>query len=920
MQTIVRAFRIALAGVVLGATTLAAQITTPRQALGFDIGDDYHLANYTQFEAYWKTLASESPRMVLEEIGKTEEGRSQWMAIITSPENHRNLDRYREIARRLALAEGLTDDEAHALAREGKAVVWIDGGLHATEVLGAHQLMEFVYEMVSRQDDETMRFLNDVIVLAVHANPDGMQLVSDWYMRKEDPSQRSTSGIPVLYQHYVGHDNNRDFYMSTQSETINMNRIMYKVWFPQIVYNHHQTGPAGAVMFGPPFRDPFNYHFDPLVPLGIEAVGTAMHSRMVAEGKGGTTMRSGASYSTWWNGGLRTTPYFHNIIGLLTETIGNPTPVEVPFIPDRQLPHNDLPLPVTPGPWHFVQSIQYSQTANRAVLNYASRNREDLLFNIYRMGSNAITRGNSDTWTVHPQLITAAKEAGGQGGRGAPAAGGGGFRGNRGLSLDVYRDVLRNPDNRDPRGYILPADQVDFPTATKFVNVLIRNGITVQRATREFAVNGKTYPAGSYVVKTAQAFAPFVYDMFEPQDHPDDFEYPGGPPISPYDNTGWTVSLQMGVEVDRILTGFDGPFEAVEGEASPPAGMVANAEGARGFLMSHAQNDGFILTNRLLANRDRVYWLTESFTAGGTTWPAGTVYIPASNRSRREVNRAAAELGLSFTGVSSSPEAAAVQIRPVRVGLWDRYGGSIPSGWARWIMEQFEFPFELVYPPRLDAGNLKNQFDVLIFPNGAISNGEGGGGGFGRPNRADIPAQYQDRLGNVTAEATVPQLQRFLEQGGSIITIGSSTSLGNQLGLGLENYLVDDGGRPLGRERYFVPGSILQVQIDNTRPVAYGMPSDVNVHFNNSPVFARPMANPDVTSIGWFDSDHPLLSGWAWGQEALDGGVTMLQAQFRDGTLYLFGPEVIRRGQPHGTFKFLFNGILLSNSRSVSKP
>ena len=215
--------------------------------------------------------------------------------------------------------------------------MWIDGGLHASETVGSQQLMEWVYQMVSRTDAETMRFLNDDIVLHVQANPDGQELVANWYMREKDPLKRSMNGLPRLYAKYVGHDDNRDFYMSNMKETTNMNRQLFIEWFPQIMYNHHQTGPAGAVIFIPPFRDPFNYNFDPLVPLGIEMVGTAMHSRLVAEGKGGSAMRSGANYSTWWNGGLRTVTYFHNMIGILTEIIGSPTPMRIPVVADKQL-------------------------------------------------------------------------------------------------------------------------------------------------------------------------------------------------------------------------------------------------------------------------------------------------------------------------------------------------------------------------------------------------------------------------------------------------------------------------------------------------------------------------------------------------------------------------------------------------------
>src|SRR5262245_4536118 len=220
-------------------TQQTASVTTPQQQFGASIGDDYFLATYTQLEEYWKKLDRESDRMQLVDIGRTEEGRVQWMAVISAPENLTQLDRYKDISRRLSLAEGLSDDQARALAAEGKAVVWIDGGLHANEVLGAQQLIETVYQLVSRTDAETLRVLRDVIVLAVHANPDGHELVANWYMREREPALRSLAGVPRAYQKYVGHDNNRDFYLSSQAETTNMNRILYKEWFPQIVYDHH---------------------------------------------------------------------------------------------------------------------------------------------------------------------------------------------------------------------------------------------------------------------------------------------------------------------------------------------------------------------------------------------------------------------------------------------------------------------------------------------------------------------------------------------------------------------------------------------------------------------------------------------------------------------------------------------------------
>src|SRR2546426_10464121 len=298
----------------LSIATIHAQtrITTPKEQVGFHIGDDYVVVNYTQYVDYLKKLSRESDRLKVEEIGKTSDGRSMYLAIITSPENQKNLARYKEISRRLSTAEGLDEDQARALAGEGKAVVWIDGGLHATEVLGAQQLIENVYQLVGRTDSETMRFLNDVIVLNCLVNPDGMELVSDWYMQEREPTRRSTARIPRLYNKYAGHDDNRDFYMTALSETDAINKVLFRDWFPQIVYNHHQTGPAGAVMFSPPFRDPFNYFLDPMVITLLDEVGAAMHSRFAMEGKPGVTSRSGAAYSTWWNGGARTSPPFHH--------------------------------------------------------------------------------------------------------------------------------------------------------------------------------------------------------------------------------------------------------------------------------------------------------------------------------------------------------------------------------------------------------------------------------------------------------------------------------------------------------------------------------------------------------------------------------------------------------------------------------
>jgi hypothetical protein len=914
----------------------APKITSPKEALGFNIGDDYHMATYSQLESYWKKIASECDRCKLVEIGRTAEDRPQYMMIVTSPENLKKLDYYRGISQKLAHAEGLTDEQAHALAREGKPVVWIDGGLHASETVGSQQLMEQVYQMASRTDPETIHLLNDVIGLYVQANPDGQELVANWYMREKDEKKRSLQGLPKLYNKYIGHDDNRDFYLSAMPETTNMNRVMFIEWFPQIVYNHHQSGPAGAVIFMPPFRDPFNFNLDPLIPLGIEGVGTAMHSRLVSKGLGGSAMRTGANYSTWWNGGLRTIPYFHNMIGLLTEIIGDPTPMQVSLVASKQLPSGDWPLPVAPQTWHYRQSIDYEMENNRAVLDHAARQHELLLYNLYRMGANSIAKGSHDNWTITPKRIEAlqAGAAAASKGAGAPAAVASdammspGGLGMPTLPADLYEKILHDPAHRDPRGFIIPAGQADDANAVEFINALLKTGIDVLEASSSFEVGGKTYPAGSFIVKTAQAFRPHVMDMFEPQDHPNDFRYPGGPPIPPYDITGWTLAMQMGVQFDRILDGFDGPFKRLPYvPLPPPAGTIIGPTSPAGYLISHRVNNSFKLMNRLLKANAEVYWMKDAIKVSGQDLGTGTIWVPASSAVLPILKKGAAEFGVDVYAVAKSPAGEAYKLKPIRIGLYDQYGGLMPAGWIRWIFEQYEFPFEMVYPKTLDAGDLKSKFDVIVFTDGAYRRpgaGSRGGGLFANRIPDDVPEQYQPWLGTITADKTIPQIKKFVDSGGSVVTIGSSTNMGEILGVPVSNHLVEKGAdgkdRPLPAEKFYIPGTLLKANIDNTQPLAFGMPSQVDVLYDNSPLYnlAPDAAQKHTTSIGWFSGNDSVASGWAWGSQYLSGGTAIAEAKVGEGSVTLLGPEVTFRGQPHGTYKLLFNGVYSGTTQAVT--
>ena len=844
--------------------------------------------------------------MVLQEIGKTAEGRPQLMAIVTSPANHRNLAKYVTSRGGWRLPRASADEEARRAASEGKAVVWIDGGLHATETLGAQQLAEMVYQMVSRTDDETMRFLDECIILFVHANPDGNDLVADWYMRNPDPTEAHAAGLPRLYQKYIGHDNNRDFFASTQAETENINRVLYHDWLPQILYNHHQSGPAGTVVWSSPQRDPYNYNLDPLLILGLQALGTHMHQRLAAEGKPGATMASGGAYDGWWNGGIRNTGNFHNIIAILTETIGSPTPMRIPLVlaatdPEPRSALSDRAAGVA------LQAVDrlFGLVQPRGDRLRGAQPRAPALQHLHD-GAAVDRARQQDTWTPSPtRLRLAAERTGGSGRRRDARAG------RRGLGGAAQARRLR-----DPRGYIIPSDQPDFPTAMKFVNAL--REVNVDGAPRDARIRRRRQDVSRGLVRrlTAQAFRPHVIDMFEPQDHPNVIPYPGAPPTPPYDNAGWTLAFQMGVEFDRILEPFTGPFEHVtDWNVEPPPGRVTAAAGTTVYRIGRRVNDAYRAVNRLLAERATVTATADAF------------YVAASAGTAATLQKLAAELGVDAQGLAGSV-AAAHAVRAPRIGLWDQYGGSIESGWTRWILEQFEFPFERVFAPRLDAGNLNAAVRrARSFANGGIpaasaggrgGRGAGRGGGAGASDAlSEIPQEYRAQLGRVTTDAhaapaaTVHRRRRHRHRDRRLR--GESRGAPQAP---VENHLVENG-TPLPRAKYFVPGSVLSAKVDVTEPIAAGMNERTDFFFDNSPVFrlGPGAAAAGVRAIATFDSPAPLRSGWAWGQQYLDGGVIAIDAPFGKGRVVLFGPEILQRAQPHGTFKLLFNGLLASSAR-----
>ena len=873
-----------------------AQVPSPREFFGHEIGADYKLVNYTDMVRYFRAVAANCERTRLVDIGATSYGQRMCMAVITSPANHARIDELRSISRTLAHPYGIGEARARELARRGKAVVWIDGGLHATEAVAGQNIIELVWRMSAGDGEEVRRILDEVVLLVAPANPDGYELVANAYM-----ATRSTR-TPVLYQRYVGHDNNRDFYACNQVEAQNISRVFYREWCPQVMYNHHQSAPRGTILYTPPFRDPFNYQIDPLVVRGIEIVSAHMNHRFALEDKPGVISRSGASYSAWWNGGLRSTTYFHNMIGILTEVFGRPEPTPLRQPLARRLPSMDYPQPVASQTWHARQTIEYLQTANFALLDYAAKHGEDLQFGIWRMASRAIAKGRRDHWTVTPALLAEAERR-------------------------EDDSVFSDPAFRDPRAYVLPVDQPDWSAAVRLARMLWHGGIEILRANEAFPLNGRVMPAGSLVIRCDQPYRAHLLDMMEPQWHPDDTR--DGKPVPPYDAAGWTMSMQTGARVERAFEALDGPFVPVDG--LPPFERRELPVSSGSWLLDPRDLHTIIAVNRLLKAGCRV----ESCAGDEPVYR-----VPVTSTAATVLGEAARSLGVR--AVARQPQQdlpPGREIRPVRVGLFDVFGGHMATGWDRWLLEQFEFPVQTVWGERVQQGDLRRDFDVLIFHTGMP-----GPRDLERARtrsavkdldelRAALPpfedwSDLEARAVRLTGDKSLPALREFVAQGGTLLVLGREVDKAVRhfsLPIKTGTHVPLDRGdsenpgeseRATTRDEYYVPGSLLAIEVDTDHELARGAPRELAAMMYRTATVLEvrdPTAKVDVVAA--FRGPDPLLSGWAIGTEFLRGKAGVLCAHVGKGRVVLYGIDATYRGQSLATARLFFQGVLTAGER-----
>ncbi len=374
----------------------------------------------------------------------------------------------------------------------------------------------------------------------------------------------------------------------------------------------------------------------------------------------------------------------------------------------------------------------------------------------------------------------------------------------------------------------------------------------------------------------------------------------------------------MGIQFDRILDELTIPMKRLPYGEPIPFPTVAQVGNEKGWIFNAGANYSFAAVNALLQEGIEVSRITD--TLGRIS--AGSFFVHLTQKNKAKVHQLVSRSGAIPTPVQQKPSRM-VQIQPARIAIWDQYGGSMPSGWTRFLMEQFKFPYEVIYPRDIDSTPLREKFDVIILVGGAIPpfNPANGTGGRAREiNKETIPAEFHPRLGRISLTTSLPALKAFTNDGGTIVCIGSSSQLAYHFQLPVSDALVEivnGQEKKLPHEKYYIPGSVLRVSTNNQTPAGWGMPENADVYFDESPVFrlqpAAQLSN-QIKPLAWFGSTHPLRSGWAWGQNYLKDGITAFEAQVGKGRLLVFGPEINFRAQTYGSFRWLFNaGYKMSN-------
>ncbi len=844
---------------VVGAQAPApSTIQSPESFFGFRMGADRELADWPGLQRYFETLAAASDRVDLVDAGPTTGGRRMIAAVVTAPDNLARLEDIRVNSMRLSDPRTLGEAAAAAIVERQPVIVAIGMSIHATEIAATQAAPELLHTLATSNDPEVLRPLRDVVlILFPSLNPDGHVITVDWY-RKWKYSEFEGSSMPWLYHDYVGHDINRDAFMMNMAENRTLSAFFYRRWHPQVFLTMHQMGPRGARFFVPPNVDPIDRNYDPLIWRIAGLLGHAMALSLEEDGRTGVLQN--ALYDYYWPGYEDSAPLGHNTVSLLTEAasvrIASPITVAPDQLvggrgfPDHQ-PATTFPHPWPGGDWRLRDIVDYDLSAARGLLGAAARYRGELLKDFYKMAATQIALGL----------------------KGGPFA------------------------------YIIPPDQFDLHAARKLTQLMIDGAIEVQRTLEPFRVADTVYPQGTDLILMAQPYRAYAKTLLEVQNYPVRRPPGGGAPDRPYDVAGWTLPLQMNVKVDRIDQYFEPPATTrLEHAPMAPSQIWGETRKPAYYVIDGRGNGPSIAINRLLKIGARVAWTTAPLALQGFTYQPGAIVVADGKGVLETVGAIARDLGLRATAATGRAPQDTRPLARVRVGLYKSWVENIDEGWTRWLLEQYEFPFETISDADVRRGSLRARFDAIVIPDQTaqrVIDGHPPG---------TMPPEYTGGFGTEGAN----QLRQFVDAGGTLVTLDSAS----ELALDLFGAPVKSVTRGLSPNEFFCPGSIVQLELD-ADPLTTGVPRTTagffsfSTAFDFNPAAGATESSPSATAriVGRYARSNVLLSGWLEGERVIAGKGALVELKSGQGRAVLFAFPPQHRGQAHATFRLFFNAI-----------
>ncbi|HIC74761.1 MAG TPA: hypothetical protein EYO92_06665 [Candidatus Marinimicrobia bacterium] len=826
--------------------TKSGSIPHPSEYFGREIGDPGVLIPHSKILEYYRFMEERSDRVKVVEIGETTEGRPFYYAIVTSPENHARLDNLINMNSNLYDPRGVSDGEIQQIVREGKTFMVANHQIHSTEVGASQGALLMAHRMATGDDHEVSRILDNVVLIHVPVhNPDGQERVYEW-LDKWRGTEHENSRPPFLYQKYVGHDNNRDWYMFTQVETQLSIEIQNK-FHPQFTLDQHQMGSRGARIFVPPFEDPWEPGIDPALIASNNMIGTYMGQYLTSRGLKGVEWKN--RYDAWTP--ARAYYHYHGGVRILTEVAGAnfADELDIPFDSlgsDYQRLRWNFPMPWEGGTWTFKEIVNYHYTSSMAALLAGADLREQLL---------------------------------------------------AGMAASQKRSV--EPGEDSPFAFIVPYNQTDPPTATKLLQVLEMADVEIEKAQTSFSVAGNKYGEGSHVIKFAQPAGRFAKTVLERQDYPKIFMYEGGPLDPPYDVTAHTLPLLMNVDVDFVYEPFSANLTKVD-EIQFPKGSVTGGRNTVAWLLDPRVNHSYSAAVELA--KHGLTRVMDRFTVGGTVWPAGTFVL--QRRSSDEmtgemaglVKDVASRFHIDITGVDNLPNVSLKPVIAPKVAIYQSYSPSMPEGWFRWVLDEHKIPYDILHYDDINDARLTN-YSILFLPPGGGSPKMMVEGQTNVEN--STPPAYADGIG----EEGVDALDKFVQGGGTLYTWSGAWRFLQQY-MNVDVKAVNDG---LDRTEFNIPGSLLRVNVDTSHPLGFGLTDETAIFFRRDSAWPANMGDANV--IASYPADDLLLSGWIQGEDVLVNQAAMVEIPRGKGRMVMTGFYPEYRGQAHQTYKMMFNAI-----------